>query len=183
MQHNPLSNFKLSTTEKGSLWTKTNSKIKTIEAAAAFVRIAKNEGKQVVFTNGCFDILHYGHLYYLTEARELGDMLVVGLNSKESVQRLKGNHRPINDDETRTHLLAALHCVDVVVEFVEDTPFKLISQIQPDILVKGGDYKIEEIVGADIVQESGGVVKTLAFVEGYSTTNIEQKIKNSAVNH
>jgi D-beta-D-heptose 7-phosphate kinase/D-beta-D-heptose 1-phosphate adenosyltransferase len=133
-------------------------------------------GQRVVFTNGCFDLLHYGHLHYLAEARDLADRLVVGLNSADSVRRLKGPHRPINDELTRTHLLAALEVVDAVVVFEADTPLALIELLRPDVLVKGGDWLPEQIVGADVVLGYGGSVRSLPFVQGYSTTNIEQKI-------
>ena len=136
-------------------------------------------GERIVFTNGCFDLLHYGHLHYLSDARDLADRLVVGLNSSASVRRLKGPTRPINDELTRTHLLAALEVVDAVVVFDQDTPFELIQLIQPDILVKGGDWQPAQIVGSDLVLAQGGQVLSLPFVTGYSTTNIEQKIKNS----
>jgi D-glycero-beta-D-manno-heptose 1-phosphate adenylyltransferase len=136
-------------------------------------------GDRIVFTNGCFDILHFGHLHYLADARALGERLVIGLNSEASVRRLKGPTRPINDELTRTHLLAALVVVDAVVIFEEDTPLELIKQVQPDILVKGGDWKPEQIVGSDLVLANGGQVLSLPFVEGYSTTNIEQKILNN----
>ena len=134
-------------------------------------------GQKIVFTNGCFDILHYGHIHYLAEARDLGDRLVIGLNSAGSVRRLKGPARPINDEATRAHLLAALEVVDAVVFFDDDTPLELIRMVQPDVLVKGGDWKPEQIVGSEIVLARGGDVRSLPFVEGYSTTNIERKIK------
>jgi rfaE bifunctional protein nucleotidyltransferase chain/domain len=137
-------------------------------------------GDKVVFTNGCFDLLHFGHLHYLADARDLGDRLVVGLNSAASVRRLKGPTRPINDELTRTHLLAALSMVDAIVVFEGDTPLELIKLVQPEILVKGGDWKPEQIVGADVVLARGGQVLSLPFVEGYSTTNIEQKILKGA---
>ena len=136
----------------------------------------KFSNKKIVFTNGCFDILHYGHIHYLAEARALGDKLIIGLNSSASVKRLKGEHRPINDDLTRLHLLAALECVDAVVVFEEDTPLELIKIIIPDILVKGGDWQPKDIVGSDVVLKNGGEVKSLAFVKGYSTTSIEERI-------
>lgn len=139
----------------------------------------QNQGLEVVFTNGCFDILHYGHLHYLAEARQLGDKLVVGLNGTDSVSRLKGEHRPIQDEQTRLFMLASLQFVDLVVVFEQDTPAELIQYLEPDLLVKGGDYKIKEIVGAETVLAKGGQVKTLDFVSGYSTTNIEKKIKNA----
>lgn len=135
------------------------------------------QDKKIVFTNGCFDLLHYGHIDYLAAARALGDILIVGINSTASVQRLKGKHRPIKDDITRQHLLASLFFVDAVIEFPEDTPLKLIQLIQPDILVKGGDWAVENIVGGELVLAKGGEVKSLPFVEGYSTTAIEEKIK------
>ncbi len=155
------------------------SKIVSTEKAQTLAKEWKAEGLKIVFTNGCFDILHYGHIHYLVDARAQGDKLIVGLNSNASVKRLKGNHRPINDDLTRQHLLAAFECVDLVVEFAEDTPIELIKAIMPDLLVKGGDWKTEQIVGSKEVLANGGEVKSLAFVKGYSTTNIEMKIKKS----
>lgn len=155
------------------------SKIVSTEKAQTLAKEWKAEGLKIVFTNGCFDILHYGHIHYLADARAQGDKLIVGLNSNASVKRLKGNHRPINDDLTRQHLLAAFECVDLVVEFAEDTPIELIKAIMPDLLVKGGDWKPEQIVGSKEVLANGGEVKSLAFVKGYSTTNIETKIKES----
>ncbi len=135
------------------------------------------ETYKTVFTNGCFDLIHFGHIQYLIEARELGDKLIVGLNSDASVQRLKGDHRPIKDQQSRALIMAAFEFVDVVIIFDEDTPYELIKSIQPDILVKGGDWQPEAIVGSDIVLEKGGEVQSLQFVEGYSTTQLEQKIK------
>ncbi|MCB0650443.1 MAG: D-glycero-beta-D-manno-heptose 1-phosphate adenylyltransferase [Saprospiraceae bacterium] len=153
------------------------SKIKTREEISQQVAEWKAAGQKIVFTNGCFDILHYGHVHYLAQARSLGDKLVIGLNSNASVKRLKGQNRPINDDDTRMYLLASLQFVDAVVVFEEDTPLELLKAVTPDILVKGGDYSLETIVGADIVLGRGGEVKSLAFVDGYSTTAIEQKLK------
>lgn len=155
------------------------SKIQSWEAAAASCAAWRAAGEKVVFTNGCFDILHFGHLHYLAAARDLGDRLVIGLNSAASVRRLKGPTRPINDELTRTHLLAALLFVDAVVLFEQDTPLELIQLIKPDVLVKGGDWKPEQIVGSELVIAHGGQVLSLPFVAGYSTTNIEQKIKSS----
>lgn len=152
------------------------SKIQDWPTIQQTVAVWKNKNEKIVFTNGCFDILHFGHIHYLAEARALGDRLVVGLNSADSVKRLKGSHRPINDELTRQHLLAALECIDAVVVFEEDTPLELIKIVMPDILVKGGDWKPEQIVGSDVVLANGGQVKSLGFVEGYSTTNIEEKI-------
>lgn len=156
---------------------KIGNKINTYDSIETLAKQWKNEGLTIVFTNGCFDILHYGHLHYLAAARDLGDRLVVGLNSAASVSRLKGAHRPLNDELTRQYLLAALSFIDAIVVFEEDTPIELIKRVKPTILVKGGDYALDQIVGADIVIENGGQVMSLPFVEGYSTTNLEQKIK------
>lgn len=155
-------------------------KIQSPEQLNATLTHWRRAGDTIVFTNGCFDILHYGHLHYLAEARDLGHRLVVGLNSAASVQRLKGPTRPINDEATRAYLLAALEVVDAVVFFGEDTPLALIRLVSPDVLVKGGDWKPEQIVGSDWVLAHGGQVRSLPFVEGYSTTNIEQKILNNS---
>jgi len=135
------------------------------------------QSKKIVFTNGCFDIIHSGHVLYLEEAKSQGDILIVGLNSDESVKRLKGNDRPINNQEDRAIVLAGLNSIDYVIEFEEDTPYNLIKIIQPDILVKGGDWAVEQIVGHDIVLNKGGKVKSLLFKEGKSTTNIINKLK------
>ncbi|MEG1556170.1 MAG: D-glycero-beta-D-manno-heptose 1-phosphate adenylyltransferase [Bacteroidales bacterium] len=133
--------------------------------------------KKVVFTNGCFDILHAGHVEYLAKARNLGDLLVVGLNTDCSVTKLKGPSRPVNHQLARAKVLSALESVDYVIFFEEETPFHLIQNILPDILVKGSDYKIEKIVGAELVLSHGGSVKTIDFVEGFSTTHIVEKLK------
>ena len=130
----------------------------------------RGQGFSVVFTNGCFDLLHRGHVEYLAKAADKGDVLVVGLNTDASVKRLKGERRPINKEQDRALLLAALSMVDAVVLFGEDTPYELIKAVRPDVLVKGADYKPEEIVGYDIVTSYGGKVETVEFVEGYSTT-------------
>ena len=132
---------------------------------------------KLVFTNGCFDILHAGHVDYLQKARQLGDGLLVGLNNDESVRKLKGDSRPIVDEKARAMVLAALEAVDAVVLFKEETPGRLIDQVQPDVLVKGGDYLAEEIVGYQTVTAKGGKVKVLPFMEGHSTTSIIKKIK------
>ena len=137
----------------------------------------KIKGKKIVFTNGCFDIIHAGHIQYLKEAKALGDILIVGVNSDASVKRLKGNSRPINFENDRLIVLDALKPVDYVILFDEDTPFNLIKMIIPDILVKGGDWKIEDIVGYDIVTQNGGEVKSLSFKNGISTTEIIKRIK------
>jgi D-beta-D-heptose 7-phosphate kinase/D-beta-D-heptose 1-phosphate adenosyltransferase len=136
----------------------------------------KQEGKRVVFTNGCFDILHRGHVDYLSKARAKGDALIVGMNTDASVQRLKGPTRPIVEEQDRAFVLAALSVVDYVCLFEEDTPLELIKAVVPDVLVKGGDWSIETIVGRDVVEAAGGTVQTIAFVPNRSTTNIVQKI-------
>jgi D-glycero-beta-D-manno-heptose 1-phosphate adenylyltransferase len=132
---------------------------------------------KVVFTNGCFDILHLGHIDYLSKARDLGDALIIGLNTDESVNRLKGPGRPVQDENSRAMVLASLSFVDAVVLFGEDTPYDLIKKVQPDILVKGADYKSEDVVGYDIVTARGGSVITIPFLEGYSTSALIKKIK------
>lgn len=134
------------------------------------------QDKKIVFTNGCFDILHLGHIDYLCKAADLGDVLLVGLNTNKSVSDIKGTHRPINDERQRSMIIASLHFVDKVIFFDESTPYELIKTVQPDILVKGADYKPEDIVGADIVKAKGGKIMTLDYLPGYSTTLIEQKI-------
>ncbi|MBC7197588.1 MAG: D-glycero-beta-D-manno-heptose 1-phosphate adenylyltransferase [Deferribacterales bacterium] len=131
---------------------------------------------KVVFTNGCFDILHIGHLRYLEEAKKLGDILVVGVNSDDSVKRLKGEKRPINKLNERMEMLAGLKPVDYVTYFEEDTPYNLIKLLVPDILVKGGDWKVDEIVGSDIVLDNGGEVFSLNFEENFATTNIIEEV-------
>jgi len=133
--------------------------------------------KKIVFTNGCFDLLHVGHIRYLAQAKRLGDFLIIGLNSDSSVKELKGEDRPINSFEDRATLLSAIESVDLVIMFEEQTPENLIKDIVPDILVKGGDYNIEDIVGYQTVMQNGGQVKTLSFYDGYSSTNYINKIK------
>ena len=136
----------------------------------------KADRKKIVFTNGCFDILHVGHIRYLAQAKRLGDFLIIGLNSDSSVKELKGENRPINSFEDRATLLSAIDSVDLVIMFEEQTPENLIKDIVPDILVKGGDYNIEDIVGYHTVIQNGGKVKTLSFHDGYSSTNYINKI-------
>lgn len=148
----------------------------TWKGAAKQIEQWQQLGLDVVMTNGCFDIMHYGHLAYLEEARQQGDKLVVALNSADSIQGLKGAARPINDDLTRLKIMASLSFVDLVVVFDQDTPLELITLLKPDILVKGGDWTADQIVGSEVVLNHGGTVKSLKFVEGYSTTNIESKI-------
>ena len=143
-----------------------------------FEQFKKNSnGKKVVFTNGCFDILHRGHVTYLNEAKSLGDILVIGLNSDASVKRLKGESRPVNDEQDRKFVLENLKAVDYVFIFEEDTPYNLISSLKPNCLVKGGDWKVEQIVGSDIVLATGGEVKSLNFVDGFSTTSTIEAIQ------
>ena len=141
------------------------------------IKKIKAERKKIVFTNGCFDLLHVGHIRYLFQAKKLGDFLIIGLNSDRSVKKLKGKDRPINSFEDRATLLSALNSVDLVIKFEEQTPENLIKDIVPDILVKGGDYNIEDIVGYQTVMQNGGQVKTLSFYDGYSSTNYINKIK------
>ena len=152
-------------------------KIIPIDRAKQLVGDWKSEGKKVVFTNGVFDLLHIGHITYLSQAAELGDKLVIGLNADSSVKRIKGESRPINEQYSRAALLASFFFVDAVVIFEEDTPINLISTLLPDILVKGADYNIENIVGAKEVLANGGEVKTITFVDGYSSTSIINRIK------
>jgi len=133
--------------------------------------------QKIVFTNGCFDIIHCGHVQYLAKARQMGDILVIGLNSDASVKRLKGESRPVNSEAARAEVLAALEIVDYIVVFEEDTPYNLITKVKPDVLVKGGDYKIENIAGGDFVKNNGGSVCTIPFVDGFSTTSILEKLK------
>lgn len=139
----------------------------------------REENKKIVFTNGCFDIIHRGHVDYLSKAKDLGDILIIGLNTDQSVRNIKGNTRPIQDENSRAIILASMQFVDAIVFFSEPTPYTLIKEIQPDILVKGADYKKEDIIGYDIVSQRGGTVETIEFIEGYSTSNIERKIKNA----
>lgn len=158
-------------------WEQIQQKLQAPRAAAAQIQSWQAKGEAVVFTNGCFDLLHFGHIHYLAAARDQGQRLVIGLNGSDSVRRLKGPNRPINDEITRQVLLAALGMVDLVVVFEEDTPLELIRLLQPDILVKGGDWKPEQIVGSELVLARGGKVLSLPYIEGYSTTLLEAKIK------
>ena len=151
-------------------------KVKNLDVLASLIMREKERGRKVVFTNGCFDLLHAGHVKYLQKARSLGDLLVLGLNSDASVRRLKGENRPLIDEEERAHLLAALDCIDYVVLFDENTPLRLIETLLPDILVKGGDYTREGVVGHEIVESHGGRVELVEFVDGKSTTGIIEKI-------
>jgi len=154
-------------------------KIVSLAEAKAKVKAWQQVGQKVVFTNGCFDLIHLGHVDYLEKARALGQKLVLGLNTDDSVSRFKGPERPLQDQNSRARVLAAMQFIDLVVFFNEDTPFSLISELVPNVLVKGSDYLTENIVGADVVQKAGGVVKTIEFVPGYSTTRIVEKIKKT----
>lgn len=149
----------------------------TLAEALKLLNPTFREKKKIVFTNGCFDILHRGHVYYLSKAAELGDVLVVGLNSDASVTKLKGAGRPVNNQEARAEVLGALAFVDYIIVFDEETPLDLITALQPDLLVKGGDYTPEDIIGYKEVISRGGRVVTIPLLEGYSSTSIIQKSK------
>ncbi len=157
--------------------TKNKLKAKLIDLKD-FLKLKKEkfQTKTIVFTNGCFDILHRGHVEYLARAKSLGDILVVGINSDSSVKRLKGEKRPINNEIDRAIVLSSLACVDFVIIFEEDTPYNLIKQIRPNILVKGGDWKKDQIVGADLVTKNGGQVFSLPYLKNYSTSKIIEEI-------
>ena len=144
--------------------------------AKSFAQSLRQKGQKSIFTNGCFDILHAGHVKYLEAAKDFGDKLIVGINSDQSVKNLKGKNRPINTLEHRAKVIASLRCVDAVVAFGDKTPIKLISAVKPDILIKGGDYKAKEIVGYEEVVKSGGKVVTIPLVKGISTSKIIQKM-------
>jgi D-glycero-beta-D-manno-heptose 1-phosphate adenylyltransferase len=154
-----------------------NSRIVGIEELKRRVATWKLLSGKIVFTNGCFDILHRGHIEYLAAAADLGTKLIIGLNSDASVKKLKGENRPINSIDDRALALASLHFVDAVIEFEEDTPINLIQQLEPNVLAKGGDYSIDKIVGADIVTKLGGSIAIIDFTEGYSTTTFLDKLK------
>jgi D-beta-D-heptose 7-phosphate kinase/D-beta-D-heptose 1-phosphate adenosyltransferase len=152
------------------------NKIKGLDSAKEECNRMKASGKRIVFTNGCFDILHPGHIRYLFAARELGDILAVAVNSDVSVRAIKGPKRPILDQQSRAELIAALECVDLVLIFDEDNPLRIIQMLLPDILVKGGDWTENEIIGADEVKKAGGEVKRIPFVNGFSTTDIIERV-------
>jgi len=154
-------------------------KIFYLGQAEKLALMLRREHRMTVFTNGCFDILHRGHVEYLSRAADMGERLVIGLNTDSSVSRLKGPGRPVNDESARAMVLAALSFVDAVVLFDEDTPYELITLLRPDVLVKGSDYSLDQIVGADIVLAGGGRVETLDYIPGYSTTAIEERIRSS----
>ncbi len=155
------------------------NKIINKDSLSKLVANYRLKNQKIVFTNGCFDLLHQGHVTYLAQAASLGNRLIVGINSDNSVQKIKGIHRPIQDEKSRTLIMASLHVVSAVIVFDEDTPLELIKIIQPDFLVKGGDWEPAKIVGSDIVQSYGGKVISIPFIDGYSTTAIETKIKSA----
>lgn len=154
-----------------------HGKIGEIHEIKAIVAKAKSEGKKVVFTNGCFDLMHRGHLHLLREAKKLGDLLIVGMNSDRSVKKIKGPERPILPAQERAELIAALEMVDYVTSFDEPDPYAVIKELRPNVLVKGGDWAKEGIAGREIVEEEGGKVAVIPYLEGYSTTEIIQKIR------
>ncbi len=157
------------------IYNKIISRDKIVSLAAKW----RANGDKIVFTNGCFDLIHRGHIEYLSRAADLSERMIVGLNTDASVSRLKGKDRPVVDEESRAILMGAFEFVDAVVYFDDDTPYELIKEIQPDILVKGSDYKIEEIIGYDIVLARGGTVETINLVEGFSTTTLIERIKKT----
>jgi D-glycero-beta-D-manno-heptose 1-phosphate adenylyltransferase len=154
------------------------SKIISPQNITGLISQYKQNNEKIIFTNGCFDVLHYGHIDYLSKAADFGSKLIIGLNSDDSVKQLKGDSRPINNENARAMILASLFFVDAIIIFDENTPEKLIKSVYPDVLVKGGDYKLENIVGADFVISNGGKVEIIPFVEGFSSTNIINLIGN-----
>ena len=156
-----------------------HDRVLTDANVSAVVEHYKKLNKKIVFTNGCFDLLHIGHVSYLEEAKKLGDILIVGINSDDSVKKIKGPTRPIQNENDRSNILAALKAVDHTILFSEDTPINLIKKIKPDVLVKGGDWQIEQIVGSDFVLNYGGKVQSLNFVDGKSTTSLIEKSKKN----
>jgi D-glycero-beta-D-manno-heptose 1-phosphate adenylyltransferase len=155
-----------------------SDKIYTLQQLNEKLKAWRALGQKIVFTNGCFDLLHLGHVDYLEKARQLGDKLVLGLNTDASISRIKGPNRPLQDEVSRARIMASLLFVDAVVLFDDDTPLELITAVQPDILVKGDDYTVEQIVGHEVVMANGGEVKTVPLVKGYSTTKIVNKIEH-----
>jgi rfaE bifunctional protein nucleotidyltransferase chain/domain len=156
-----------------------SGKLKSLEEIKAIVVEARNNRKKVAFTNGCFDLLHRGHVHVLRQARACGDVLIVGINSDESVKQIKGSARPVLPESDRCELLGAMEMVDFVILFNESDPYDLIAAIQPDVLVKGGDWNSEKIIGADLVEEAGGSVVVVPYITGFSTTEIIERIRNS----
>jgi len=151
-------------------------KIKEEKKLKKIIQRLKKKGKRIVFTNGCFDILHYGHIKYLESAKRYGDVLIVAVNSDSSVRKLKGKNRPINNQAERTNIVASLGCVDYVTVFKELTPYRMIKNLEPDYLIKGGDWKKEDIIGKDVVESYGGRVRVIPFIKNYSTTDLIRKI-------
>lgn len=162
-----------------SSYEKIKRKIFTLPELLPAIHDWKKAGQKLVFTNGCFDLLHLGHVHYLSQAADQGDRLIIGVNSDASVKKLKGEGRPIQDEMARMMILSALSLTDAIVKFEEDTPFQLIQQITPDVLVKGGDYEPASVVGHDHVTANGGKVECLPFLEGYSTSLMEGRIKSN----
>jgi D-beta-D-heptose 7-phosphate kinase/D-beta-D-heptose 1-phosphate adenosyltransferase len=156
-----------------------SGKLKSLEEIKAIVVAARNNGKRVAFTNGCFDLLHRGHVHVLRAARACADLLIVGVNSDQSVKQIKGSARPVLPESDRCELLGAMEMVDYVILFNEPDPYSVISAIRPDVLVKGGDWNTDKIIGADLVEEAGGAVVVVPYVKGFSTTEIIERIKNS----
>ena len=152
------------------------TKIKRAEILSDIVAKLKTQGKKIVFTNGCFDIIHFGHVKYLEDAKKKGDILIVAINSSSSIRRIKGSSRPITSERDRAGVIAALHSVDFVTIFNELTPLNLIKKLKPDILIKGADWKTGSIVGADVLKKYGGKVQKAKFLKGYSTSKIIEKI-------
>jgi D-beta-D-heptose 7-phosphate kinase/D-beta-D-heptose 1-phosphate adenosyltransferase len=161
--------------------TPTNKHLKRLDQIAAQVEGHRRKGERIVFTNGCFDIIHSGHIQYLNRAKSLGDILVVGVNSDGSVKRLKGQSRPINSLDDRIQVLAALSCIDYVASFDEDTPWKLINALRPDVFVKGGDYSLHTLPEAPLVEALGGKVQILPYIEDHSTTSIIERIRSQHI--
>ena len=157
-------------------WNKLQAKVYTTDTLKSQLTEWRKNDLKIVFTNGCFDLLHLGHVDYLANARDLGHKLIVGLNTDASVSRIKGPSRPVKDQKSRATILAAMQFVDAVIFFDDETPIDLITWVQPDVLVKGGDYTLEGIVGHEIVLAKGGEVKTIPFVEGYSSSKLIAKI-------
>jgi rfaE bifunctional protein nucleotidyltransferase chain/domain len=157
-------------------WNKLQAKVYTTNTLQSQLKEWRKNDQKIVFTNGCFDLLHLGHVDYLAKAKDLGDKLIIGLNTDSSVSRIKGPSRPVKDQKSRATILAAMQFVDAVILFDEETPINLITSLAPDVLVKGGDYTLEGIVGHEIVLEKGGDVKTIAFVDGYSSSKLIDKI-------
>jgi rfaE bifunctional protein nucleotidyltransferase chain/domain len=155
-----------------------SGKLKNLEDLKVIAADARSQGKKLVFTNGCFDLLHRGHVHVLREAKACGDLLITGINSDSSVKQIKGPGRPVLPESDRSELVAALEMIDYVVLFDEPDPYEVIAAIRPDVLVKGGDWSGAKIIGADLVEEAGGRVVVIPYIKGFSTTEIIERIKN-----